>query len=91
MQRVESEPAMAAMTAAHRVSVSAFASSNASASSAAVSNLPVAVVSIMSLSAIVLLSTLALISLLLTGPAARSKTSGRAGRTATDTRETLGG
>jgi hypothetical protein len=91
MQRVESEPAMTAMVAGHRVSVSTVAPLSLTTSSATASNLPVTAASIISLSASVLLSTLGLSSLLLTCPAARSKMSGRAGLTATDTRETLGG
>ena len=91
MQHVESRPAMTAMAAGHRVTVSAFAPLSLTTSSATTSTLPVTAASIISLSASVLLSTLVLSSLLLTCPAARSMMSGRAGLTATDTRETLGG
>ncbi len=86
MHRVESEPAMTAMAADHRASVSAFAPSISSASLATTPVLPVTLVSIISLSTLVLLS-----SLVLTGPAAGSLTSGGAGLKPTDTRETLGG
>jgi hypothetical protein len=91
MQRVESEPAMTAMFADHRATVSALASSSLSSSSATTSVLPVAVVSIISLSTIALISALVLSSLVLTCPAAGSQVSGRAGLTTMDTRETLGG
>ncbi|GEM_PF-2193435 len=91
MQRVESEPAMTAMAADHRLSVSMLTPCIPSASSAPTPVLPVSVVSIISLSTFVLLSTKVLSSLVLTGPAAGSLVSGGAGLKPTDTRETLGG
>ena len=69
MQRVESEPAMTAMFAAHGVTVSTFAPSAFIPSSASSSVLPGSAVSIIRLGVILLLSLLALIGLVLTGPA----------------------
>ena len=86
MQRVESGPSMTAMAADHRLSVSAFPPDIPSTSPATTPVLPVSVVSILSLSAIVLLSTLVLSSLVLTGPAAGSLVSGGAGLKPTNTR-----
>ncbi len=91
MHRVESGPAMPAMTADHRVSASTFASAIPSTASAPSPILPVSVVSILSLSTLALLSGLVLSGLVLTGPAAGSQMSGGAGLTATDTHDTLGG
>ncbi|HEY7348418.1 MAG TPA: hypothetical protein VH599_08915 [Ktedonobacterales bacterium] len=90
MQRVESEPAMTALFADHRAAVSTFAPSSLSSSSAPASVLPVIFVSMISLSAFVLLRTLALSSLVLTGPAG-SRVRGGAGLAPIDTGETLGG
>lgn len=78
MQRVESRPAMTALFADHRASVSTFASSSPS-SSASSSVLPAAVVSIIRLTIGVLLSALVRSLLVLTGPAAGSLVSGGAG------------
>lgn len=69
MQRVESEPAMTAMFAAHGVTVSTFAPSASIPSSASSSVLPGSAVSIIRPGVILLLSLLALIGLVLTGPA----------------------
>jgi hypothetical protein len=68
MQRVESGPAMTAMFADHRVTISTFASAVSSTSSAP-SVLPSPVVSIIRLSTIALLSVLVLLGLVLTSPA----------------------
>ena len=83
MQRVESGSAMTAMFADHGAAVSTFALSSLS-SSVSSSVLPVTFVSIISLSAFVLMSTLARSLLVLTGPAAGSLVSGGAGLTPTD-------
>ena len=69
MQRVESGPAMTAMFADHRVTISTFASAVSSTSSAPTSVLPSPVVSIIRLSTIALLSVLVLLGLVLTSPA----------------------
>jgi hypothetical protein len=69
MQRVESRPAMTALFADHGVTVSAFAPSASFPSLASSSVLPGSVVSIIRPGVIVLLSILALSSLVLTSPA----------------------
>ncbi len=69
MQRVETEPAMTAMVAGHGATISACASSASVSPWVSSSVLPVSIVSIIRLSVIVLLSSLALLGLVLTSPA----------------------
>lgn len=69
MQRVEAGPAMTAMVAGHGTTISAFAPSASISPSVSSSVLPVSVVSIISLSVGLLLSSLALLGLVLTSPA----------------------
>jgi hypothetical protein len=69
MQRVESEPAMTATSAEHRVSVSAFTSAILSSSPVSSSVLPIPVVSILRLSTLALLGSLVLTLLVLSSPA----------------------
>lgn len=85
MQRVESGPAMTALFADHGIAVSTFAQSRPASSSVHASRLPIAIVSIISLSAIALLRALVPSLLVLTSPAV-SRVRGGAGLTAIDTR-----
>jgi hypothetical protein len=71
MQRVEFGPAMAALFADHGVTVSTFAPSSRSSSSASSSVLAIACVSILRFGTIALLRALVLSSLVLTSPAGR--------------------
>ena len=96
MRRVEAEPAMTALFADHRVLTVSTSTpsltSTAAASTLSVPFAPSVIVSIIRLSAVVLLaSLLALISLVLSSPAV-SRIRGGAGLTPIDTRMiTLGG
>jgi hypothetical protein len=69
MHRVEAGSAMTAMAAGHGATISTFAPSTSISPSVSSSVLPVSVVSIIRLSVGLLLSSLALLGLVLTSPA----------------------